>query len=279
MDIQYIYVWRDRANKIPRKHTLAGIARAKENAMDDFPFSIFCALQWNFLVVAMLNFLFAVTTRPLPSFSFDFELCIRRFKVSQKKINCQLLFILLLTLHYLLDLMSGGTTTVNIFFWLVISSPAFFPSCFHIRFDSLCSSNFYFILKWSCYWSLFVLAKPNKLICCVEDEHCCIVSISHSYKCFEYLKFFNAFSICHILSLNEYPCTNNNYETKQHLPKLERIHIRIFFSWFVCLLLSSTSYLRFSDFFLRFLAILPIYFIGSTLRFCHKVKSFQYWTK
>lgn len=112
----YIYVWRDRANKIPRKHTLAGIARAKENAMDDFPFSIFCALQWNFLVVAMLNFLFAVTTRPLPSFSFDFELCIRRSKVSQKKINCQLLFILLLTLHYLLDLMSGGTTTVNIFF-------------------------------------------------------------------------------------------------------------------------------------------------------------------
>lgn len=117
---------------------------------------------------------------------------------------------------------------------MVISSPAFFPSCFHIRFDSLCSSNFYFILKWSCYWSLFVLAKPNKLICCVEDEHCCIVSISHSYRCFEYLKFFNAFSICHILSLNEYPCTNNNYETKQHLPKLERIHIRIFFK-LICL--------------------------------------------
>lgn len=72
------------------------VCSAKANSMDDFPFSIFCALQWNFLLVAMLDFLLFFATPPLLSLffpivrslsrtSFRFYLSVSAFAVCLKR--------------------------------------------------------------------------------------------------------------------------------------------------------------------------------------------------
>lgn len=124
----YLYICMKRHSEKKTTQTHAGWYSSSKRKCYGW-FSIFnllrASMKFSCCCHAQFYFCRYNTTTSLLLVRFRFELCIRRSKVSQKKINCQLLFILLLTLHYLLDLMSGGTTTVNIF-----SLVGHFVSCF-----------------------------------------------------------------------------------------------------------------------------------------------------